>query len=299
MTVGDMLGGGVRLVRTQPKALALWALLYLLLTAALMALFRPVMRDVATFQRAAITGGPAPAATPPDLAAGLIGGVFLLELALVVAIVAIFAAAVRAVASGQGDRFGHLRLGMTEVRLIGLGFLVWLLLVATAIVYALVAAVVTGVLSTAIGAGAAGTVMLLLSLAALALLIWAEVRLSLAGAFTVLRGRITLRPAWRATRDRFWTLLGGYLAIGVVYVAVSTALTAVLFPDLFRLYALALRGADPQTVIDAQQAMMGSLFGPRMIGAIIVGTIVNTALIGWLFGAIATAAVTIEREVHA
>lgn len=289
MTIGEVLGGGLRLAREHPRALAMWAVLYFAVALAMAGLTWPMMGAMVDFQRQ-VAAAQATGAPIPTLLEGMFGAVLLTNLLTLVVIVAIFAAVVRAAAWGGHDRFGFLRIGMDEARLVGLALLLSLILFGGAMVLMAAAIVIAGVLYAALGAGAM-IVLFPLFFVIFAVIVWAEVRISLAGALTVLRGRIVLREAWATTRGRFWTLFGAYLLISLAYMVASILLAALLFPDMLSFQAGMLTGAaDPASM----PALFAQFTGWRMAASAVIGAVVNTALMTWLFGAVATAALTLD-----
>lgn len=289
MRTGRILAGGAALVRDQPAAVAIWAVLYLGLSAASAALVWPLAGEMLAWQQSALAAQATPM-TPPLPPTGLFGGVMLIQLVMLVVLAAIFAAAVRAVARGGRDPYAFLRLGMDEARLIGLGFVLVVLGMVVSTVFAVLMVVVTLVL---VYFFAAPALLAILPLYAVwvGVQVWIGVRLSLAGAFTVLCGRIVVREAWAATRGRFWSLFGAYPVILLAFVAVSLLALAVTYPALLSGEAW----LDPDDMLAVQQTLIADLFGPRAIALMVVGAAMNALLFALFFGAIATAATGYER----
>lgn len=299
MNAADVLAGGARLVRTQPKAVAIWGLLYLVVCIALMAVVRPMFADLMMMQQQAIAARAAglPPPPPPGGVGAIFGAIFGLEAILFVVFAAIFAAAVRATALGGHDRFAFLRAGMDEVRLLGLG----VLLLLFGVILTLAVAVGAGIAGAALGAlaapseGAVVAITIGMVIAIYAVLIWALVRISLAGAYTVLRGRIVVREAWRATRGRYWTLFGVYLLIGIVYFAVTIVLVGVANPGLLSAYGGGMQSDAMQAALAQQQATFSDPFSPRLLATWVVGAVIMAVVVGFTFGAIAAAAIGFDQ----
>lgn len=292
MGVGSMLAGGWRLIRTQPTAVAVWSAAALVLTVASGLAAQPWGAATIEMQRAMLAQPNA----APQLPDGLWGAILLLDLLALVFYVAIFAAAVRAVALGGSDRFFFLRLGMDELRLVGLGIVLWLLGTALMLV-ALFALVLVGVVAAfAVGPGAMAGFLIVGYLLAFAALLWAEVRVSLAGAYTVLRRRIVVREAWRATRGRFWTLFTAYLIMTLVGSALMILLILIFSPEIVRAYTAAVSGQSPGELIAAQQALMADPFAPRRIALMLVAAGVLGGGMAFASGAVATAAIDLDRS---
>ncbi len=289
MSVTSIIGGGVRLVRTQPKTVAIWAALYGVVMAVGMVVMRPMTATMLALQQQAAADAAAGVTSAPAIPPGWFGILFLFELLFCVLAVIAFAAVVRAVSNPTGDRFAYLRLGMDELRLIGLGVM---LVIAAFIAEAI------GILAVALVGVIAGTIMgqaatiVVITIAGLALLcgaIYAQVRLSLSGALTVLRGKIVIRDAWRITRGHFWTLFGVFTLLTAIFVVMTVVLIALTNPQLLAAYA----SLDQQATIAAAQqqiARQGAGFTLGMIVQLVMGAIVGTVAGAIGCGAIATAA---------
>lgn len=294
MGVSEILAGGWQLVRGRPKLLAIWGAVYLVLAGVSFALIWPMMPALIEFQTAAALAQ-ATRQPPPAPPAGFFGAIFGLNAIMLLAMTAIFAAVVRAVARGGDDAFGFLRVGMDELRLVGLVLLLAVIGTVAMLLFLLLAGILVAGLVAAVGPGAF-VVAAVLYLVMIGLLVWAQVRISLAGALTVLRGRIVVREAWRMTAGRFWTLFGAYLVLGIAYMVVAIAMLAILNPGLL---SMSMGAADPTTVESAivqQQAMMS---GARMIVIALVGSVINAVGLAWGLGSIATAAIGFDRQDHA
>jgi hypothetical protein len=296
MDAAGILAGGTRLVRAQRKAVAIWGGLYLAACLAVMALIWPMFADLATFQQQAITAQAA-GLPPPPPPSGFMLSMFGIEAVMIALLIMIFAAAVRATALGGDDRFGFLRVGMDELRLLGLGLLLGLTWFVATIVLGFVAALAAGFTAALSGGSAEGAtgIVLILMLAFMVLTIWVQVRISLAGALTVLRGRIVIREAWRLTRGRFWTLFGVYLLVFVAYCVVTLAVLAVVNPDLLAAYADGMQPAAMQAALAQQQAAFADPFSPRVLVMWGIGAVAMTLGMAFTFGAIATAAIGFDQ----
>lgn len=293
MNVADILAGGARLVRTRLKEVAIWGILYLVAIGVTMAVFAPMFQDMMAFQAQALAAQSV-RAEPPLPPSGFFAAILAVNVVLLLVMAVIFAAATRAVALGGTDRFAFLRLGADEARLIGLAVL--LVLIAIGLTFALVMAgtLLMIALAAVIGGGAI-VVGILLYVGLIAASIWAQVRISLAGALTVLRGRIVIREAWRATRGRFWTLFGAYLVVAIVFFAVSLTFVALTNPDVLSLALPGMSPADMQAAVARQQAALADMFGPRWLAMALIGSVFNAVAIAFTFGAMATAAIGFDR----
>jgi hypothetical protein len=287
MTVGSIIAGGVRLIRRQPQVVAIWAVLYVMG----MTLFRiamgPTMARMMDAQRQ--TAAHAAMAVKSAAFLNVVG----LELILALLTLVAFAAVVRAVARPAGDRFLYLRLGMDELRLTGLALLLALLIFLAEFAAILSIAIFVGLSTFLLGKIGAIVVGAIIGIALFCAAIYAEVRISLAGAFTVLEGRIALRDAWRATKGHFWTLFGAYLLMGLAFLIFVIAAIALTNPQLLAAYA----NHNPQAIMAAAQAQYSSQASGITIGFVarmVVGAAIAVPMYIVFFGAVATAAVELR-----
>jgi len=119
--------------------------------------------------------------------------------------------------------------------------------------------------------------------------IYAQVRLSLAGALTVIRRRIVIKDAWHATKGRFWTLFGVYLLIWLAFLIITIVITALTNPHLLVAYA----SFDAQAINAVAQEQLAQQGAGPSIGLIVqmlLGAVLFTAMLAVAFGAVATAA---------
>lgn len=218
---------GFRLTREKPLAILYWAaasLIIAVISTVLMIL--TIGPDMAALKEM----GQTPAADPSAVAAlfPAMGKLYAISIPVSLISSALFAgAAYRALFRPQDDRFGYLRFGADELRLI----LLYIVLLALFLLAMAAAVVLFGLVAAGIGfaagqagggAGAAvgalvGVLGFLLILAAAA---YFGVRISLAGPMTFVQRRLVIGSAWRLTRGHFWPLLGAYFLAWVLAVLV-------------------------------------------------------------------------------
>ncbi|MGN6278564.1 MAG: hypothetical protein ACTHM8_07560 [Sphingomonas sp.] len=285
MTVGSILRGGFGLIRAQPGLVAIWGALYLAATMLGFVFLMPMMKAMAV--------------TPPNPAAmrPMMGMIWLYDLVLLVVMAVIFAAIFRAVIAPERRGFAYLRVGMDEVRLIGLAFLLWIAAVVAMVVASLLIVLLTAVVGYALGAhGAAVALGIVLSGALGCVAIWLEVRLSIAFPLTLMRGRITIGEAWRLTAGRFWTLFGAYL-VGTLIVAI---LSMIVFWPMLGGYFIDMMHAsgDPQRMNAVVQAQVARTIHPGlgMIAMWVLGGVIYAIGLALGGGMLATAAIELAAE---
>jgi hypothetical protein len=140
-------------------------------------------------------------------------------LILGLAVLSIMAAAVyRLIFRHEDTRFGYLRLGADELRLMGLTTIYIGLTICLVVGVSMVAAVVVALVSV-VAPAAQGFMSLAATLFSFGVVIFVLVRLSLAPVATFAERRISVFESWRLTRGHFWPLLGAYaLALACIFV---------------------------------------------------------------------------------
>lgn len=289
MSVGSIIGGGLRLVRTQPQVVAIWAALYAVILGIGMVAMRPFIADMAAFQHVAAANAAAGIHTPPAFPIEMVQDIVALDLGFAIFVIMAFAAGVRATANPSGDRFAYLRLGMDELRLAGLALLLFAIAIAVELVAILALILVAALFGLLLGKAAGLIAMGVLMVGLFGAAIWAEVRLSLTAAYTVLRGRIVVVDAWRATRGRFWTLFGAYAVIAVAAMVLGLLMILATNPHLLSAYA----SLDQQAINAAAQDQIAHQFASpvALVAQVAIGSILYALMGTVAVGAITTAAI--------
>jgi len=197
---------GFRITRERPKALAVWALVCLIEVALVLVVMGPLFDAVQALSPQDMSDQVKLAhvidAYSPRL--GLMIPINLIASAL------FHAAMNRAVFHPNEDRFGYLRLGVDELKQLGL---------QVALAGISVLAKLAGQLLGALGGGSPGA-MAIGAIATLALWVVIATRLSLASPMIMETGRIDMVGAWRLTHGRLGALLRTYLVISGLCAAV-------------------------------------------------------------------------------
>jgi hypothetical protein len=200
---------GFRLTRERPRAVIAWAVCYLV--------FSYLIGWVADLtlgtQSQALIGDLKRAGADPTAfwpAAQKMAPFFLAGMPLSIAFQAIFTCAVyRAVLRPEESSRGYLRLGLDELRMMGLNLImgfIWGVTVFTVLLVALLAAATAGT------AGEAGMVLVgdIVTVFVFCAAITVLVRLSLAGPMTFADRRLQVFASWNVTKGLFWRLFGAY-----------------------------------------------------------------------------------------
>jgi len=229
---------GFRLIRREPRTIAIWAVFSLAAGVALISAM--IASGFGRFMGASTQG----TMTTEALTGFLVGEVIAIGGAILIASI-MGAGVYRAILRPAESPLTRLRLGGDELRLVLLSVIMGV--VFTVLTIAL--AIPVGLLGVAIGVGAslgqAGAepntgamvgivlVVLLGYLLVIAGLVFFAVRLSLAGVMTFAERRLRVFESWRLTKGRFWRLLGCYgLAVVLmlpIYMVMMTLYFAVTF----------------------------------------------------------------------
>lgn len=280
VTVGSIIGGGVRLLREHPMAATVWGVIYLAVSLLFFFILRPVMAQ----QWAAMASG-----VPAPPSGAFLRDIWLIDLIYFLVAILLYAAAFRAVIAPERDEAAYLRVGGDELRLLGLGIILFLLF-AVAMIIAIIGLGLLGALLaklTGIGAGGTAAIAIPLVLICYAVAIFAGVRLSLAGPLTMLRKRITIGESWRLTRGHFWVLFGAYIVLWLIFIAIS--LPGFLLNAGPMLAALGHSGFNPEAMMTAAKAQMTAGIGVRMVLGWVLTAIAGGIGIALLGGSMATA----------
>lgn len=227
---------GFRVVRRNPVALVAWTLVYLIYTLGALFASGGAMKSMGVWaeQMEALEKGPKPesiealAPIMESYFAAMSHMAWTIPAQMIISAV-LMAAISRAVLSSKGDAFGHVRLGMDEVRVFVVTLVICILTAITATVAFVLAAVAGGIAISAMK-GWGVLVMVLAMLAAFAFVIWLCVRWSLAVPITVAEKRMAIFDSFNMTKGRFWPLLGMALIAGVMAIVISLLAGVVTMP---------------------------------------------------------------------
>jgi len=293
-SLGSIVGGAFGVLFRHPLAVLVWGLLYAAMYIAMMLLMWPIFETVLTMPaKAGNEEAMFVALNRLQVNAGLMP---LMQVGMYVVPALAFTAAMRSVLRPEQKGFFYLRLGMDEVRVGAVWFILNMALGLGMVVAIIPVAIVAAIVGAAGGGEAAVLVAVLLFLAAICAFIYFLVRLSLIAPLTFLRREFAFGEAWRITRGHFWTLFGSYFVLafvqGLVTMAAWLAMLWPLFGDLGQ------AGFDPARFHEIVLAQIQRLARPEVttiIGWSLVALTsgISIALFG---GAVATAARDLAPE---
>lgn len=281
LSVGRILEGAFGLVRERFVAVAIWTAIYFAGNIAMM---------LSVGSLFGVANNPGAVGDPSAMIAALVP-VYLISFIMLLIGLVLYAAAMRAVLRPAAGSVGYVRLGMDELRLLGLlvlfGIGGMILMVGFTILAGLIG---FGAGAGRQSGGVAVIVTLLLSLVVFAAMLFLIVRFSLAFPLTLHRQKIVIGEAWRLSRGRFWTLFGAALVITLLITVLNTAVSLVTMGGyLFDVMAAAGNPEATARTVEAQTQAFGQL-SPMTILYSLGGAIVAGLWVTLSGGSIATAA---------
>jgi len=268
VTVGGIISGGFNLLRQRPLAALVWGIIYVAASAlGLFAMFVPMMQF-------AMANAGAQAAPDPATFMQMIGEMYLFFFLLMIVMVILLTAGLRAALRPEESSFASLRLGMDELRMVGL----FLLFAIAGFVLMMVMSIVFTIVFGAMGmfgsmrSGQPGGGFILMMLLIYALPLFLTVRLAPAFALTVMRRKIVIGEAWTLTSGHFWVMFGGYLVLNLIIFIIYMVLAfAVVSPVMMMMV-----GANPAGAM----ALMQGHVGGGIAAAILVFGVIFAILAG-------------------
>lgn len=224
-SASDAAFSGFRLVRENPKTIAVWGLLMTVATAAytvvMIHFFGPQLEALSSYM-ATSSGSPDPEGLA-KVGEGLTPAM-LWSLPYSLALNGILLAGInRLVLRREDVGFFHLGFGMAELRQVIVGLLIYVTMMGVLFGGALV----TGFLG-ALGGATGAFLVLVGALGTLGGMVYLLVRLSFSSSATFDSGKITLFRSMPLTKGQFWPLLGAYLLAVVMCVIVFLLLMTII-----------------------------------------------------------------------
>jgi hypothetical protein len=286
-SAGEAAFEGFRVVRRSPMSLVFWSLAYLLFMALMFAAIGgPLIGIMAEAQRIGESGA---AATPEDLAPLMTAYMSVLPLLIPISLFfsAILAAAVaRAVLRPEQKAFGYLRMGMDEVRVAVVTFVLGVLALVAYMILALVAGVIGGVGAAAMGGeGAAILPGVIAMLVVAVVMIWLFARFSLAVPITVAEKRMAIFDSFKMTKGRTLPIIGMAIVAWVMAMVVALLGFLVCLPIV-----LAVGGFGRLTEMEGASSMeIAQAFGPVLLVFLVVQALLASLQLAVLYAPFAAA----------
>ena len=167
-----------------------------------------------------------------------------------------------------------LKLGGDEGRLLMVG-LFWIGLIILLYLGMFVLMMIPMIIGAALGGDgvlAAGAVAVIVMLAYFVFAIWVCIRFSPAAALTVRDRKIRFGSAWRVTKGKVWTLIGSWLVLGLIMMAVIMALYIVFaVTAVISLMPVLQSGSDDPAAVMAAFTTPGFLIPAIIFGLVYMG----------------------------
>ena len=260
---------GFRITRENPRAFGAWVIVSFLVS---------VVASVSTvFMPAEVRHGlETMSASETPTASQFLDALILVApiLFLGLAVQCVMAAAVyRLIFRHDDTRFGYLRLGADEIRLMGLTLLYVGLTIVLVVGLTIASAIVTALASVA-GGAAEAFVGAATSLFSAGLVIFVLVRLSLAPVATFAERRLAIFESWRLTQGQFRRLLGAY-ALALACIAVIGFLLIVVFTGVAGVVVLLTGGqlADIRGIFNADETSLRSYLSIGVLAYTVVSSV--------------------------
>jgi hypothetical protein len=264
---------GFRITRENPRAFAWWVGVSFLVSVAgvfITVLMPENVRNAMETLAAEET---------PDLATFGVALLNLLPLLVFgLAFLSMMAAAIyRLIFRHSDDRYGYLRLGWDELRLMTVIIIFVLIATFTTAALTLVAAVIGAVVSIASKDAAVWFIVLAEIIVVPCVLFGVFVWAMMALPATFAERRIQIRSALSLMRPVFWRLAGAYL-IAFACMTVIGALALILFSAVAGIVVLLNGGqlSDLSSIIRPDEITFNAYLRPGVIAYMIVGTVFNT-----------------------
>ena len=300
-SVGSILGGAFRLVRDHPLSALVWGLVYTAALVGLLIAMQPLFRVYAELFSLQLANGAGKPLTPEIPQPYMVrmqsagGIVFLGEIALFAVAMVLFTATQRAVLRPAERGLFFLRVGMDELRMLGLGLVLIVGLSVAMFVALLMLMIVVGIVF-AITMAATGSPVIGVLVFAVAYIIllgamtYAEVRISLAFPLTFMRREFVIGEAWRLTKGRFWTLFGAYFIIGIIYSLLACILFFIMLAPLFSELGQARNSPEAIQLAFQNQFATFSTVNSTSVSLLVGVALLSGLMLALFGGAMATAA---------
>lgn len=267
---------GFRMTRRAPQALLAWALAYAVFFILFFLVAGPHLVTMMSLMKE-LEGKANPSIEEMQPLMQAYGVMFAWGVPLAILLGAVLNTAIaRSVIRPEDKRFGYLRVGKDELRVLAVNLIVAVITGLTAMAAFVVVSVAAGLAMTV---PALWLAVILLSLAAVALIVWLSVRLSLAVPITFAERRIAVKESFALTRGVFWPILGMGIIAWIMAVLVAVLGSAVAAP-----LSLLVGGMDRLAGLEgAGIAEMLRVAGPALAVSLVVNAILSAAQIAIMY----------------
>jgi hypothetical protein len=204
------------------------------------------------------------------------------------------AAVYRLIFRHDDTRFGYLRLGADELRLMALTVIYIFLIIGLVVAVSMVGGIVVA-LSSIGGQAVAAFVAAATGLFSFGLIIYVLVRLSLAPVATFAERRVAVFESWTLTRGYFWPLFGAYVLALACIVVIGLLLLTVFS---FAAGAIVLLMGGQLTDVGAMLKPEGSSLTSYLSVGIIAYMLVSSVFSALYNAVIASPGAVAYRELH-
>jgi hypothetical protein len=267
---------------------AVWGLIYLVAVAGMSLAVQPLLIGAAT--------------DPEAMAASMqaaFGRLMLFQFGFFILFVAMWTAAQRAVLRPSEGGIAFIRLGMDEIRMLILMIVLSIIFYVGLVIAIIAIIIVAAIVYAAAGADVGVALGIFGACVVLGVLVWLQVRLSLAFPLTLLRGDIVIRESWHLTRGRFWSLFAAYFVIFLIITALSIAASFATAGSYLIDVIQNLKDPDAlQRIIQAQMAEQSERVTATTVLGWVLSAVAGALTIALGGGALATAVrdLTVSRE---
>lgn len=284
---------GFRLARRAPWAILAWALAYMVFFAVFFAVAGSSLIHIVTLAEQ-VEQSAEPSMSDLATLGQAYGAlmVFVLPVSLLFGAVLTTAVA-RAVIRPEARRFGYMRLGKDEVRVLAVTLVVGLIMLGVLFAGMALAGVFGG-MAASMSAPFLILPAVLAGLATAAVTIWLAVRLSLAVPITFAEQKIAIKQSWTMTKGRFWPLLGMAVLAGVMSMLVAL-LGSIVAAPLNLMFGGLDRLAGAET---ANMAVLLMQFWPGLLVWAVVNAILSSAQAAIVYAPFSAAYLGIKGAPH-
>ena len=266
-SVGSILSGAFRLFREKPATVAIWGLVFVVISLA---------SNLPSYFMQGTQPNPVPFAQPDFMS--VIGMIVLAVVVMLVYTSVMMCAVFRAVLRPDESSFASIRLGMDELRMMGLYLI---LMIGAVFIWVICVLLLMLLVGGAALSGSGVATFLVAGVGYLGLiggLIFVSVRLSLVFALSFARRRLAIDEAWSLTRGRFWMLFAVYLILVLIAIVLYLVAVAPFMGPFFSAMSEAIRNPGGDSAQALELAGMNNFTLQMLILMSLATALVQTVL---------------------